>query len=62
MSVELVHTQPTADTERRCIRIMADALALTRVPRAELRAVYDNLERARDALSRLLDDADGKNA
>jgi hypothetical protein len=41
---------------------MADALALTRVPRAELRAVYHNLERARDALSRLLDDADGKNA
>jgi hypothetical protein len=41
---------------------MGDALALTRISRAETRAVYDQIERARDALSRLLDHADGKDA
>jgi hypothetical protein len=41
---------------------MADVLVLKRLSRAEIRASYDRLELARDALSRLLDDADGKDA
>jgi hypothetical protein len=59
MSVELVYRE---DTERRCLRIAADALVLSQRPMLEVRANYDRIERARDALSRLLDHADGKDA
>lgn len=39
-----------------------DAVALRKLSRAEVRAIYDKLETVRDALSRILDRADGKNA
>jgi signal transduction histidine kinase len=62
VSVELVHTQASEDTKRRCIRLLADALVLSRLTRAEVRAAYSEIEKARDALSRILDHADGKHA
>ena len=62
MPVELVHTKPSEDTKRRCIRLLADALVLSRLTPAEVRASYHEIEKARDALSQLLDRADGKHA
>ena len=41
---------------------MADALVLGNLSAAEARGVYEELQKARDALSRILDRADGKNA
>jgi hypothetical protein len=62
VSVELVHSQPTADLKTRVTRMEMDAVALRKLSRAEVRAIYDKLETVRDALSRILDRADGKNA
>lgn len=60
MSIELVYD---ADIERRLIRLLADVRTLQLcLTRAKVRASYDKLEAARDALSRILDRADGKNA
>jgi hypothetical protein len=62
MSVELVHSQPSQDTMQRVIRIRADTIRLADAPLPEIRALYAQIERARDALSRILDRADGKDA
>jgi hypothetical protein len=61
MSVELVHSADEA-TQKRVFRLMADTLFLSRLTPLQARAVYDEIEKARDALSRILDHADGKNA
>lgn len=62
MSVELVHSQPTEDTQKRLIRMSIDVFKLGSLSKAEARAVYGELETVRDALSRILDRADGKDA
>jgi hypothetical protein len=62
VSVELACERPSEATERRLIRILTDIKALSRLTRPEVRGVYGEIEIARDALSRILDDADGKNA
>lgn len=47
--------------QQRIIRMQADVLTLQQLLSApEIRAVYSHIEEARDALSRLLDRADGK--
>ena len=46
--------------KQRVIRVQADARLLQHMTVNECRAVYDELEAARDALSKILDKADGK--
>ena len=49
--------------QRRMLRLMSDALAMRRkITSAEARVLYSEIEQARDALSYILDRADGKNA
>lgn len=62
MSVELVHSQPPIDVQIRLIRMLADALILRELSRAEAKAVYREIEMVRDELSKTLDRADGKHA
>lgn len=62
MSVELVHSQPAPDLQKRMTRMEIDARTLSRLTRAEVRTIYTELEAVRDAISRILDRADGKNA
>ena len=62
MPIELVSIKPTPALQRRVTRIMADTLVLLNLSAAEARGVYEELEKARDALSRILDRADGKDA
>jgi hypothetical protein len=62
MPPELIAVQPTPALQKRVTRIMADALVLGNLSAAEARGVYEELQKARDALSRILDRADGKNA
>ena len=61
MSPELVTIAPTVAIQRRVTRVMADVLVLGNMSAAEIRGVYEELEKARDALSRILDRADNKN-
>lgn len=60
---ELVHSELPEVQQRRVLRLLADIkilrLALTR---GQTMTVYSELEAARDALSLMLDQADGKNA
>jgi hypothetical protein len=62
MSVELAVSEPDEAMRKRVFRIVGDALTLSRLSAPEIRAVYEEIERARDALSQLLDRADGKHA
>ena len=50
------------EIERRLIRMLEDAMALRRLSPIEIATVYDTVEKIRDALSRILDRADQKNA
>jgi hypothetical protein len=60
---ELVHSEVPAHQKQRLARLMMDVLRLReQLTRAQIRSVYPELEAARDALSNLLDKADGKNA
>ena len=59
--LKLVKTSPPPLLEQRVIRMEADVRKLQKtMTGAEVRAVYANLETMRDALSTLLDRADGK--
>jgi len=58
--LKLAKTSLAPMLEQRVIRMEADARKLQTLTAAEIRAVYANLETIRDALSRLLDKADGK--
>jgi hypothetical protein len=52
-----------AHQKQRLTRLMTDVLRLReQLTRAQIRTVYQELEAVRDALSNLLDKADGKNA
>lgn len=62
MSLELVHSKVGPDVARRLFRVRADIAALKLLTPLQARALYDDLEKARDALSRILDHADGKHA
>jgi hypothetical protein len=46
--------------QQRMIRMLADANAFKSLTRPEIRALYEEIEAARDLLSRLLDKVDGK--
>lgn len=60
---ELIHSELPEPQQQRLIRIGTDVCALRdTLTRAQIRTVYDTLETIRDALSRLLDKADDKNA
>jgi hypothetical protein len=62
MSLELVANNPSVSTRQRVLRIAMDAMILSRLRASEVAELYDKIEAARDALSRILDRADGKNA
>jgi hypothetical protein len=59
-----VHTNHVPVNQRqRLNRLAIDVLKLRdQLTRAQIRMVYDEIEKARDALSAILDRADGKNA
>lgn len=58
--IELHCSQPSADTLQRVTRIMLDIRHLGSLTAPQARAVYEELEASRDALSQILDRADGK--
>lgn len=58
--IELRYSQPSEQTKTRMIRVMSDVVQLKKLTAAEARALYRDLEATRDALSRILDRADGK--
>jgi hypothetical protein len=58
--LKLAKTEITPMLQQRVLRMLADIYALTKLTAPEIRAVYSPLEEARDALSRMLDNADGK--
>jgi hypothetical protein len=65
VSIKLVHSDEDrgADIQRRIVRLQMDIRWFARnLSDMETRAIYDKLEHARDALSRILDHADGKHA
>jgi N-glycosylase/DNA lyase len=58
--IELHSSKPPPETLRRMTRVMTDVVQLKKLSAAEARALYRDLEVTRDALSRILDRADGK--
>lgn len=58
--VELVHSAPSPVIQKRLTRMMMDVRLLATLTRAEARTLYDEIETVRDALSLILDRADGK--
>ena len=60
---ELVHSKLPITAQQRVMRIMSDVLRLREeLTRAQAMSIYSHLEKTRDAISRILDEADGKNA
>ena len=60
---ELVHSKLSITAQQRVMRIMSDVLRLREeLTRAQVMSIYGHLEKTRDAISRILDEADGKNA
>jgi hypothetical protein len=62
MSLKLVATNERVSSMRRTLRIAIDVKILSQAPASEIKYLYDKIEAARDALSRILDRADNKNA
>jgi hypothetical protein len=62
MSLKLVATNERVSSMRRALRIAIDVKILSQAPASEIEYLYDKIEAARDALSRILDRADNKNA
>ena len=58
--IELIHSEPDEVLQKRVTRIMMDARMLTMLSKPQARAIYTEIELARDALSRILDKVDGK--
>lgn len=56
----LVKNDLNPETLQRVIRIQLDSHLLRHLTAPQIRAVYSELEGARDALSKVLDRADGK--
>lgn len=59
--IKLAKTDVSPVIQARIERVRRDALVFQLLSVAEIRAVYAELEEARDILSKLLDAADGKN-
>jgi len=60
--IELATSQPETDLQKRLLRIRTDTRELAALTQAEARAIYEQLEAARDMISFVLDRADGKNS
>lgn len=61
MPVELIHSEPSPETERQLLRLYNDTQSLrAKLTKAEALTAYQIIERARDNLSAVLDRADGK--
>ncbi|MBR0948517.1 hypothetical protein ABIF68_006988 [Bradyrhizobium japonicum] len=59
MTLELVHSSLTIETEQRVLRMQSDALILkNEMTKAQARAVFLILQDARDNLSRVIDRAE----
>ncbi|MET3995007.1 hypothetical protein ABID65_006673 [Bradyrhizobium sp. S3.9.2] len=58
--LHLAKSQPNEIMLQRMVRILLDVRALRALTRPEIRALYEEIEAARDELSRLLDRVDGK--
>jgi hypothetical protein len=58
--IRLAKTEIPPMLEQRVLRMLSDLYTLSKLTGPEIRAVYSPLEEARDALSRILDRADGK--
>lgn len=61
MQLKLIKTTLRPSTEMRLTRMLKDTLLLRELSAAEIKAAYSELEAMRDALSNMLDKADGKN-
>jgi hypothetical protein len=62
MSIELVYSGPDPALLQRMQRMLMDVRALSRLTKVQAQSVHEELELVRDALSRILDRADGKHA
>jgi hypothetical protein len=62
MSLKLVADNPGVSNNQRVLRLAMDAKILSHLSTSEIKPLYDKIEAARDALSRILDKTDGKNA
>lgn len=61
MPVELIHSEPSPETERQLLRLYNDTQSLrAKLTKAEALTAYQIIERSRDNLSAVLDRADGK--
>lgn len=60
LKLKLIKTELDDEVKQRVIRIQLDAHLLRHLTLAEIKMVYSEIEAARDALSRVLDRADGK--
>jgi hypothetical protein len=60
--LRLVHDADKPKSEKTIFRALTAMRSLTRLNQAEIKHYYDYIETIRDALSRLLDKADGKDA
>jgi hypothetical protein len=58
--LKLAKTELRPMTEQRLTRMMNDTIALQKLSAAEIRAAYLAIEAIRDAMSLMLDRADGK--
>ena len=58
--IKLHSSQPPPETWERLGRLLDDLNAFSELTAPQVRAIYQELEAARDALSRILDRADGK--
>lgn len=61
-AIELQSSRPSEETCQRITRLMSDVRILARLTAPQVRAVYSELEATRDALSIMLDVADGKSS
>jgi hypothetical protein len=59
MTLRLI-SNPNPVMGKRLLRVMVDVAYLRRMTIPEIRGRYDELEAVRDAISQLLDKADGK--
>ena len=56
----LIQNEIAPSLERLVIRMQSDVLLLRCLPIRDVKAIYNELEELRDALSKILDKADGK--
>ena len=59
-TLKLATSQPEEELQKRLLRIRTDTRAMAALSDVEARAIYPQLEAARDMLSFVLDRVDGK--